>query len=230
LPNNQTLFLSLSLSLSLFRATIKEEKKRELINRIKKIKKLPPRHPSSIAIRAGKRFMTKLKVATSHYTATFNAPRIAFQEGLPDLENIDPSQSTLLVLDDLMDQCGQDTSILNLFTTDSHRKSVSVIFVTHNVFSNYKHFRTISLNCQYIILLNIPRDQLQITHLGRQMFPGKSDFFSRAYADAVTSKHFGYLLVDLTQEKNFLSFLEKFVPKLWKNVKDFERALKSKKK
>jgi len=134
--------------------------------------------------------------------ATFNAPRLAFQEGLPDLENIDPRENTLLVLDDLMDECGRDSSVLNLFTTDSHHKSVSVIFVTHNVFSNYKHFRTISLNCQYIILLNSPRDQLQITHLGRQMFPGKSDFFSRAYADAVTSKHFGYLLVDLTQETN----------------------------
>ena len=162
----------------------------------------PPLHPSSIAIRAGKRFMMKLKVAAPPGAATFNAPRLAFHEGLPDLENMDPSQNTLLVLDDLMDECGRDSSILNLFTADSHHKIVSVIFVTHNVFSNYKHFRTISLNCQYIILLNSPRDQLQITHLGRQMFPGKSDFFSRAYADAVTSKHFGYLLVDLTQETN----------------------------
>jgi len=144
----------------------------------------------------------EIKSGSPSGAATFNAPRLLFQEGLPDIENIDPSQNTLLVLDDLMDQCARDPSILNLFTTDSHHKSVSVIFVTHNVFSNYKHFRTISLNCQYIILLNSPRDKLQITNLGRQMFPGNSAFFSRAYDDAVTSKHYGYLLVDLTQETN----------------------------
>ena len=119
---------------------------------------------------------------------------------MPDIENIDPNQNTLLVLDDLMDKCASDSSILNLFTTDSHHKSVSVIFVTHNVFSNHKYFRTISLNCQYIILLNSPRDKLQITNLGRQMFPGNSIFFSKAYDDAVSTKQYGYLLVDLTQE------------------------------
>ena len=32
------------------------------------------------------------------------------------------------------------------------------------------------------------------------MFTGNSVFFSKAYDDDVTSRHYGYLLVDLTQE------------------------------
>jgi hypothetical protein len=82
--------------------------------------------------------------------------------------------NTLIILEDLRFEAGRDPKILNIFTTDSHHKNISVIFVTHNIFSNQKHFRTISLNCQYIILTNNPRDRLQITILAKQMFPGES--------------------------------------------------------
>ena len=98
-----------------------------------------------------------------------------------------------------MFEAGRDPKILNIFTTDSHHKNISVIFVTHNIFSNQKHFRTISLNCQYIILTNNPRDRLQITILAKQMFPGESVFFNKAYNDAVSTKQYGYLLIDFTQ-------------------------------
>jgi hypothetical protein len=117
----------------------------------------------------------------------FNGPAILFNEGLPDLEAIDVEQNTLIILDDLMFEAGRDPKILNIFTTDSHHKNISVIFVTHNIFSNQKHFRTISLNCQYIILTNNPRDRLQITILAKQMFPGESVFFNKAYNDAVNT-------------------------------------------
>ncbi|GFU17870.1 uncharacterized protein TNCV_3849601 [Trichonephila clavipes] len=43
------------------------------------------------------------------------------------------------------------------------------------------------------------RDQSQITHLGRQLYPRKVNFFQECYADA-TSKPYGYLLIDLKPE------------------------------
>ncbi|GFW54139.1 uncharacterized protein TNCV_4372131 [Trichonephila clavipes] len=43
------------------------------------------------------------------------------------------------------------------------------------------------------------RDQSQITHLGRQLYPRKVKFFQDCYADA-TSKPYGYLLIDLKPE------------------------------
>ncbi|GFX64413.1 uncharacterized protein TNCV_4043051 [Trichonephila clavipes] len=43
------------------------------------------------------------------------------------------------------------------------------------------------------------RDQSQITHLGRQLYPHKVKFFQERYADA-TSKPYGYLLIDLKPE------------------------------
>jgi len=126
-------------------------------------------------------------------------PSMEFVEGLPEIDLIDANQNNLMVLDDLMDQCEKEKSILNLFTTDSHQKSISVFLITQNLFSQGKFSRTIGLNCHYLFLLNNPRDQSQIYYLARQMFPNDSKFLIECYADAVESQKFGYLFVDLKQ-------------------------------
>ncbi|GFT65517.1 uncharacterized protein TNCV_649201 [Trichonephila clavipes] len=54
------------------------------------------------------------------------------------------------------------------------------------------------------------RDQSQITHLGRQLYPRKVKFFQEYYADA-TSKPYGYLLIDLKPETDE-SFRVRTVP------------------
>ena len=124
---------------------------------------------------------------------------IEFIQGLPDMELIDGNQNNLMILDDLMDQCENDKTILNLFTTDSHQKNISVFLITQNLFSQGKFARTISLNCHYLFLLNNPRDQSQIYFLARQMYPTNAKFLIECYSDAVENKKFGYLFLDLKQ-------------------------------
>ena len=125
-------------------------------------------------------------------------PRIEFNMGLYDIDLINPKDNNLIILDDLTHLCEKDDSVLNLFTTDSHQKNISVVLLTQNVFSKGKHFRTISLNSHYVVLMNNPRDRLQVQSLARQMFPKKSQFLIEAYQDATLNK-FGYLFLDLTQ-------------------------------
>ncbi len=67
-------------------------------------------------------------------------PSMEFVEGLPEIDLINANQNNLMVLDDLMDQCKKEKSILNLFTTDSHQKSISVFLITQNLFSQGKIF------------------------------------------------------------------------------------------
>lgn len=124
---------------------------------------------------------------------------IEFKQGLPSIEDFDPSKNNLVILDDLMTECENDPSISNLFTVDSHHKNISVILITHNIFSKGKHTRTISLNSHYMILFNNPRDRSQINHLARQMYPKNSKFLVEAYDDAVDNKPHGNLLIDLKQ-------------------------------
>ena len=123
---------------------------------------------------------------------------VVFHRGIPeDFENrFDPSQNNLLIIDDLMTQCNNDPRITRLFSEGSSHRNLSIIFIVHNLFDKGKEMRTISLNSHYVIVFKNPRDNLQITTLSRQMYPGKSQFLIEAFQDA-TKKPFGYLLIDL---------------------------------
>ena len=144
----------------------------------------------------------KIIYCYSEYQPIFNEyPQVTFSEGLPDLEQFDGKQRTLLILDDLMSETND--SVSNIFTKFSHHRNISVIYLTQNLFYKSKQSRTMSLNAHYIVLFKNPRDLLQVSTLSRQMFPGKGQFLVEAFKDA-TAKPFGYLVLDLkpdTEEK-----------------------------
>ena len=64
-----------------------------------------------------------------------------------------------------------------------------------NLFPKGSEMRNISLNSNYIALMRNSRDRAQITHLARQMYPGRSECLTAAYEDA-TKDSYGYLLLD----------------------------------
>jgi hypothetical protein len=101
-------------------------------------------------------------------------------------------------LDDLMRESGNSDEVQDMFTRGSHHKNFSLILVTQNIFDKGNNNRTMSLNSNYLVLFNNPRDRSQISHLARQMYPKKSQFLVEAFEDA-TSEPYSYLLIDLTQ-------------------------------
>lgn len=126
---------------------------------------------------------------------------VEFHDGLPDLSMFDGSQRTLLIIDDLMHET--DDRVSQIFTRESHHKSISVAYLTQNFFHKSKQSRTMSLNAHYLVLFKNVRDATQISHLATQMYPGKSKFLIDAYRDS-TSAPYSYLFVDLkpnTDEK-----------------------------
>ena len=123
---------------------------------------------------------------------------IKFINGLIDAQDIDENYNNLVILDDLMKEASDDNSILDLFTKGSHHKNTSVILITQNIFSKGKHSRTISLNSHYLVIFKNPRDQTQINHLARQMYPEAPKFLDNAFKDATKRPH-SYLFIDLKQ-------------------------------
>jgi len=106
-------------------------------------------------------------------------PRVTFHQGLPNLNDFDGGESTLLVVDDLMNET--DDSVANLFTKGSHHRNISVVFLVQNLFHKNKHIRTISLNAHYMVLFKNPQDASQLASLARQMYPNRSAFAVEAY-------------------------------------------------
>ena len=124
---------------------------------------------------------------------------IEFKEGLPDIDNFKTETLNLIILDDLMHECGKDQSVMNIFTVDSHHKNISVFFLTQNLLPREKFARTISLNCNNIIIMDNARDRSQINHLARQMFPSNPNFLVECFQDAIKSFRYGYIFLDFTQ-------------------------------
>jgi energy-coupling factor transporter ATP-binding protein EcfA2 len=58
---------------------------------------------------------------------------IAFQQGLPDLDNLDPREKHLIILDDLMNETDQRGA--SLFTKKSHHRNISVMYIVQNRFT-----------------------------------------------------------------------------------------------
>jgi len=125
-----------------------------------------------------------------------SVPNVDFIEGLPQRENFDETQSTLLILDDLMNKTNR--SVTDLFTKGSHHGDLSVVYIVQNLFNNGKEHRTISLNSHYIVVIKNPCDASQIVHLAKQAYPGKVKAVQEASKDAASAP-FGYLLLDFKQ-------------------------------
>lgn len=124
----------------------------------------------------------------------FNSMKgVVFEESLPSYLNT--VQDTLIIVDDLMSELSSDTRLSNLFTKGSHHRNISIIFIVQNLFHKGKEMRNIHLNSHYLVLFKNPRDQSQVTHLARQMFPGRNKAFHEIFHDA-TSPAFGYLFLD----------------------------------
>ena len=123
-----------------------------------------------------------------------SVPGVEFVEGLPEIKTLAPG--TLVVIDDLMAET--DQRVTKLFTKASHHREISVTHIVQNLFSKNKEHRNISLNAQYLVTFKNPRDASQITHLAKQMYPGRIKFMQEVFEDATSTPH-GYLLVDLKQ-------------------------------
>ena len=123
---------------------------------------------------------------------------ITFSNGLPDIENL---EDVVIVLDDLMSDMIEDKKLLNLFTVGSHHKKS--LQITQNIYEKGKYARTISLNCHYMVLFKNFRDQSQVMHLSRQLYPGDTKFFQEVFKLA-TEEKYGHLILDLKQKSNDL--------------------------
>lgn len=121
---------------------------------------------------------------------------IELREGLPQSTDFDSDlQPKLIVIDDFMRESSSNV-IVDLFVRKSHHRSVSIFFLSQNLF--YKGQRDISLNVSYLVVFKNPRDRAQIQHLARQVYPENPLFIREIFRDATAKPH-SYLLFDMTQ-------------------------------
>lgn len=126
-------------------------------------------------------------------------PAVVLFKGIPDFEEFKDKRRRLLIIDDQIQDCGND--VVALFTRGSHHFNISVIVLTQNIFFANPGFRTMSLNAHYIVLFKNPRAMDQISVLARQVSPNNVKFFQESFADATKAAH-SYFMLDMTQSCN----------------------------
>ena len=133
---------------------------------------------------------------------------IHFQEGLPtetDLMSLrKDNKHFICVMDDLMSQCANNTSMEQLVCVGSHHFNMTIIYLVQNLFQKGRVMRTLSLNMHYFVLFKNYRDQLQIQTFGRQAFPQQLKYFIDAFDKATSSVPYGYLVSDMNPHSNKL--------------------------
>ena len=115
------------------------------------------------------------------------------------MENLDKwFRSTgggLLVMDDLMDECGNDKTAMDIFTKHSHHRNISVIYITQDLFPKGKFAKTINRNVHYIVAFKNPRDTVGVRTVLSQAFPQTWKDVMTVFQKA-TGKPYGYLVMD----------------------------------
>lgn len=107
---------------------------------------------------------------------------------------------TLVIIDDLMSEVKDCKYMSKLFTKISHHRTISVVWLTQNLFPRGKECRDISLNSQYLLLFPNPRDQAQIRYLSAQMFPGQTRQFVETFKKA-TETPYDPIMIILRQDQ-----------------------------
>lgn len=113
------------------------------------------------------------------------------------VNDFDPASNNLLILDDVANDCKDDSALSNLFTRGSHHRNISVILMTQNYFFNGKSAMDVRRNTHYLILFACKQDKRQVATFAQRIFTDKWRNMIKAYDDATHEPH-GHLLVDMT--------------------------------
>jgi len=105
---------------------------------------------------------------------------------------------SLIVFDDILADITSD--FVKMFCNTSHHENASMIFLTQNLMYQNKHFRTMSLNCHYIVLMKNERAIQQVSFLSRQLCPENIPYIIQAYTQATKTKPYSYLIIDLRSD------------------------------
>lgn len=112
-------------------------------------------------------------------------------KGLPSLEYLDSfadqhdGKHVMCVLDDISYELLRNEEYYKLFTQKSHHKRCTFIVTFHTIFNKAKSARLFGQNCHYLILTRNLRDMSALSHLARQVFPGKGKELVKCYQSAM---------------------------------------------
>ena len=126
---------------------------------------------------------------------------VEYRPGICDLTYLSNlPRNTLIIYDDMMDECGKSDDIMKLFTVIARKRNLSIIFLVQNIYNQSKQFRNIRLNATGFVLFkfyaaNNVNNRL-IRDLGIQSLIGKRQM------DKHYDENFSYIMIDIHPQRH----------------------------
>ena len=124
---------------------------------------------------------------------------VVWHEGMPSKLFLDNISNAIVVLDDLMAESVNNSTLMGIFTERSHHQKISVILLMQNLYQQGKGSVSIQRNAQFLVLFKNPRDRSQIKVLAMQMFPEKWRKFLEKF-EHETNKPRGKVILDFSSD------------------------------
>lgn len=117
--------------------------------------------------------------------------KITLIKGIPDNfeQYLNPKISKLIVLDDVMRQCSNNTNVTDLYSIQCRHTQTSIILLMQNLFYHGKERLTFFRCTQLLVLFPDPLDQSLIYSIANKIMPRRPKLFMEIFEKATADPH-----------------------------------------
>lgn len=121
---------------------------------------------------------------------------VEYQAGLLDLQYFSKiPKNSLIILDDMMSECGQSDVIMKLFSVVARKRNLSIIFIVQNVYDRSKQFRNIRMNATGFALFKFYAATDVTQRILRDLSCNR--YISKDQLQKIYEQNFAYILIDI---------------------------------
>jgi len=126
---------------------------------------------------------------------------VEYQPGICDLAYFASlPKNSLVILDDMMSECGNSDAIMKLFSVVARKRNLSVIFIVQNIYDKTKQFRNIRLNATGFVLFKFYAATDITKRILRDINCG--DLISKRQLEQIYEEKFAYIFIDIHPERH----------------------------
>ena len=126
---------------------------------------------------------------------------VEYRPGLCDLQYCSSlPRNSLIIYDDMMNECGNSSDVMKLFSVIARKRNLSIIFIVQNIYDNSKQFRNIRLNATGFILFKFYAACDVTKRILRDL--GIQPLLPKRLLDDIYAKRFAYIFINVHPQRH----------------------------
>ena len=125
---------------------------------------------------------------------------VDYRPGLGDLNYFASlPKNSLIIYDDMMNECGNSSEMMKLFSVVARKQNISIIFIVQNIYDNSRQFRNIRLNATGFVMFNFFAASDILRRLIRDL--NLQEVIPKRLLDQIYAERFAYIFIDIHPQR-----------------------------